>query len=141
MKKINYKVLDSFKRVSASFRRFVNFEDDNLRNYAYCYDVNFKLLDSRYQFTAFKRNTSTKWKDVLFDYTSMINVCISNNYSQSAIADIFGMTPSNNAKVWLIEDYSAETIQEIIDKNIAAFNTLQNYINDLQLIKDLRLDE
>lgn len=146
MKNINYELLDSFKRVSASFRRFVAFDNDNLRHYEYKYDVTLTLNKDNeivpYHCIALMRNTSTKWKDVLFDYTAMINDCISKNYSLLDIENTFVMKPlAKLAKVWLIEDYSAETIQELIDKNIAAFNALQNYLNDLQLIKDLHLND
>ena len=146
MKNINYKLLDSFKRVSATFRRFAAFDNDNLRHYEYKYDTALTLNKdneiTQYRCIAFMRNTYTKWKDVLFDYTATINDCISKNYSLVDIENTFVMKPlAKLAKVWLIEDYSVETIQELIDKNIAAFNALQNYLNDLQLIKDLHLND
>ncbi len=146
MDNICYAKLDSFKRIVEVFKRFTKFEN-NLRIYEYRYDIKVKTFNTCEKtyilnhYTAFKRNTSTGWRDILYDYSNLVEHCINNEYTLDDVFGVFSLSPENKAKVHFLALLSEKAIQDIIDKNIAAFNKLNNYIQDLFLLKELHLDE
>lgn len=142
MDNICYEKLDKFKHITPSFKRFAI---ASLRCYQYDYNVKvqtFNTCEKTYlsnHFAAFKRTTSTQWRDLLFDYTQMVEDCINNNWSLDGVFNMFLLSSENKAKIYCIETLTEKAIQDIINKNIAAFNRLNSYINDLFLLKDMNL--
>ena len=145
MDNICYETLDKFKYVTPSFRRFVGY-DTKIRNYEYHYDIavkTFNTCEKTYilnHFTAFKRNTSTNWRDIIFDYTNMVEHCINAEYTLDDVFNVFSISPDNKANIRFLAMLTENAIQDIINRNIAAFNRLNSYVNDLFLLKDMGLD-
>jgi hypothetical protein len=145
MDNICYETLDKFNHVTPSFRRFVGY-DAKIRNYEYHYDIavkTFNTCEKTYllnHFTAFKRNTSTNWRDIIFDYTNMVEHCINDEYTLNDVFNVFSLSPNNKANVHYLALLSENAIQDIINRNIVAFNKLNSYLNDLFLLKDMNLD-
>lgn len=115
----------------------------NLAQYQYKYKLNARIYNAFINefcdetCLAIQCNGDTGYKPVIYDYTKLIDMCISENASMTKIIGYFAFCSEKYAVNYLINDSIIPKLQSIIDANILAIARLNTYVAEQHIIEQL----
>ncbi len=115
----------------------------NLAQYQYKYKLDARIYNAFINefctetCLAIQCNSDTGYKPVIYDYTKLIDMCISENASMTKIIGYFAFCSEKYTVNYLINDTIIPQLQSIIDANISAIARLNTYVAEQHIIEQL----
>ena len=118
---------------------------DTLKHLSKDYDYNVKVRNPvvmqawGYALYAFMCNSSTRFKEKMYDHSAKIEAMLKDRISLNEIDEIFNkdLPYKIGIKEYRIKNITPEAAQHIINRNILAINKLNEYILEKQMLEQI----
>lgn len=134
--------IDSLKHLSKDYD--YNSLTNNTRVYLYDYDVKVRnpivMQACGYALYAFMRNSSTHYKEEMYDHSAKLEAMLKDRISLNEIDEIFSKDlayKNIDIKKYRLKNITPKAAQHIINRNILAINKLNEYILEKQMIAQI----